>query len=516
MPSTCAPRALRPRSNGQRLALLLLTMCASVATAQADYGFDFAYAPRGYAYDPFGTLGGSSAALGGRHVQLPSGEIVVSGRARLATDPVAPYWNIGLVRYRRFSGRVGWEGPPGPYFWQDRDYVVYPNLQNGGTGYTRIESIDDIAWAEGKFYVLVTRLFSMAPVDRDVAVVVFNEDGTLHQNLDVVAANVDEYGIALDVKVTQLLAKPVAVTVLAQRNAPGPRMVVAKYNLGSNGFLAADGGFNGGVPLQLPITSNCEGSGACNVVAGDLARPQRLNGDAMPIYAVGSVQRAGTDWDYMVARIGANGVLDTAFGVGGVRYIPFDEPASDRGDFAWATHIESSTFGSEDRIYVAGNVNRSCKGGIGVVALGANGLDLGGFGANGRVVYGGSTETGAVCNQDTTHYATQLVQQGSELALAGVAVGMDPAGASFSDGLLLRIDAGNGSLRNLSTLPALDPDSGARVGRVGLWGISAYGNGQYMVSGEISSPDVSAYVTARLQPADRIYADAFDVQVPQR
>lgn len=507
-----------PRCAGIALAVLAVT-ALSDADAQSDYGFDDTYSSIGYLYDTFGTLHGTSASLGFRHAQLRDGQIVVSGRVRLDADPVAPFWNIGLVRYRRFLGALPWEGAPGSYFWRDRDYVVYPNAQNGGTGINRIESVDDIAYAAGKIYVLVTRLFSTVPEDRDVSIVVFNEDGTFHQAIDVIAASVNEYGRAIDVKVTDLIAKPVAVTVLAERLAPGSRMVVAKFDVGSNGFLAADQGFNGGAPLQLPITTSCQASGSCNTTAGDLVRPTRLvGGDAMPMYVVGAVQRAGTDWDFLAAKVLANGTLDSAFGVGGVRYIPFDEAGSDRGDFAWSVTVDSGLVGVNDVVYIGGNVPRSCRSGVGFVALTSSGLDLAGFGNSGRIVHGGSTETGAVCAQDSAHYATQIVRQGNELALAGVAEGVDPGGNGVTDGLLVRVDAGSGTLRSLSSLPALDPTTGARLGRTRLWGITPYGGSQYMVSGEITafSGGLTGFASARLQPADRIFYDGVDVVYPQQ
>jgi len=509
-----------PRSAFAAFALVLSVAGAPHALAQTDYGFDTSYSSTGYLYDAIATYDGTSARFGNRHAQLPDGQIVVAGRVRLDADPVVPYWNIGLARYQRFLGPVLWNGTTGAYFWQDSYYVLYPNQQNGGTGINRIESIDDIAYAAGKIYVLVTRLFSTAPEDRDVALVVFNEDGTFHQAIDVIAANVNEYGRAIDVKETELIAKPVVVTVLAERQVPGPRMVVAKYNQGSNGFLAADPGFNGGAPLQLPITTSCQGTGQCNTTAGDIVRPTRITGgDSMPIYVVGAVQRAGTDWDFLAAKVLVNGTLDGSFGAGGVRYVPFDDPGSDRGDFAWSATIESGLIGADDMLYIAGNVPRSCRSGVGFVALTSSGLDGGGFGTNGRVVHGGSIETGAICAQDSAHYATQIVKQGGELALAGVAEGVDAGGNSITDGLLVRVDAGSGALRGLSIFPATDPHSGgARFGRTRLWGISAYGNRQYMVSGEIT--DVAgggnAFISALLHPADRILSDGFETTYPQQ
>ncbi|MBX3693032.1 hypothetical protein [Dokdonella sp.] len=151
---------------------------------------------------------------------LPNGDIVVAGIVRLENDTIAPYWNIGLVRYTPQGFVRPWTASSSPYFWHFSEYVVYPNLANGGSGDALIESIEDIAYAEGKIYVLVTRVFG--GVERDAAVVVFNEDGSFQQNLSVIASSADEYARALEVSVTGLVAKPVSVTILAERYAPGP------------------------------------------------------------------------------------------------------------------------------------------------------------------------------------------------------------------------------------------------------------------------------------------------------
>lgn len=509
----------RRRRSRAVLAWLAGLMTLAFADAHAEYGLDPSYnTGQGFYIDTFMTLDGQSARFGGKHAVLPNGEIVMAGVVRLSNDTIAPFWNIGLVRYKPDGAIRAWPGPDGPYFWSSREYVVYPNLPNGGTGDTRIESVEDIAYAEGRIYVLVTRAFSVSPLDRDAAIVVFKEDGSFQQNLSVILSSVDEYARALDVQVTNLVAKPVVVTVLAERYAPGPRMVVAKYNLGSNGLLAVDGGFNGGSPLQVPITTACVGASQCNVYAGDIERPARVfGGDGMPIYVVGSVQRNGTDWDYAAAKINPNGTLDTSFGFGGVRYVAFDEPGSDRGDFGYRLDIDSGTPGlSLDTLFIAGNVQRSCKDGIGVVALTSEGGDIAGFGSNSRIVHGGSTETGAICEQDASLYVGDLVHNGNELAMAGTIASLDQGGIQRVDGALLRIEATSGNLRGLARLPAEIP--GFRYGDVRLRGISHAGMGRYQLTGDITNIPFgvfNSYFSTAAIPSDRLFADGFDRNIPE-
>jgi hypothetical protein len=493
----------------------MLALSSWLTPLHAEYGFDPNFAGN-YVTTYFDTLGGPASSRGSKHATLPGGDIVVAGRMRLTGDTtLSPFFNIGLVRYSRQGIRQRWEGTTGPYFWANRDYVVYPNLSNGGSGDTRIESVDDVAYADGRIYVLVTRQYSATPLDRDVALVVFNEDGTFHQSLNVILSSADEVARAIDVKLTGFVAKPVSVSVIAERRVPGPRMVVGKVAVDGSGVLAPDGAFNGGVPVQVPIGTSCAGAPQCNVIAGDLARPFRIfGGDAMPIYVVGAVQRNGADWDYAVAKLAANGTLDASFGLGGVRYVPFDQPGSDLGDFAWAIHVDSVSgpFAS-DTLTVAGNVRRSCKDGIGVVALTGDGLDLAGFGSNGRIVHGGSAETGTICAQDAAHYASDIARQGNELAIAGTTEVLDQGGTLRTDGALLRIDVGNGSRRGLDGFALF---ANGESGSSRLRGVLPAGMGRYTLSGEGDvSGFISLYVTTRVEPSDRLYADGFDEFVPQ-
>jgi len=511
---------MRSRTRPWLAALLTCLALGVSANACAEYGFDPDWNGDDMFYiDTLATIDGQSSRYGGKHAVLPNGDIVMAGVVRLADDTIAPFWNIGLVRYSPEGFVRPWTASSSPYFWHFQEYVIYPNLPNGGTGDTKIESVEDIAYAEGKIYVLVTRQFSTSPADRDAALVVFNEDGSFQQNLSVILSNVNEYARGIDVAVTNLAAKPVTVTILAERYAPGPRLVVAKYNLGSNGLLAVDSGFNGGVPLLVPVTTACVGSDFCNMYAGDIERPERVfPSDGMPIYVVGSVQRNGADWDYAAVKINPNGTVDTNFGFGGVRYVAFDQAGSDRGDFGYRLDIDSGLPGlTLDTLYISGNVHRSCKDGIGVVALDGDGDDLAGFGTSGRIVHGGSSETGTICDQDASLYVGDLVKNGNELAMAATIASLDQGGTQLVDGALLRVDATTGNARGLARLPAAS-DS-LRLGDARPRGISHAGMGRYLVTGDITNVPFgvgTAYISAAVIPSDRIFADGFDRGVAER
>lgn len=493
--------------------LKAIALAAAVwpALVLADHGFDPNYHPE-YVIDAFSSEGGNAARQGGKLIRLPDGDVVVAGRVRLGGDAL-PYWNIGLVRYNREGLRTVWPGGHGggSHFWADGQYVVYPNLANGGFGDAKIESVNDIAYVDGRIFVLATRTFSESPFDRDVVVYAFDEEGAFRQSLIAIGSAIDEVGRAIDVKATGLIAQPYAITVLAERNFQ--RMVVAKLDENQAGDLQADAGFNGGVPLQVSVTSSCTGTPDCNVIPADVVRPNRLfQGDGMPIYIAGSVQRVGGDWDYLAVKLEADGTTDTGFGLGGVRYVPFNQPGSGTGDYATTLHVES-TFGpfAADTLWLAGNVQRSCKSGIGVVKLEDDGDDDPFFGIDGRAVYGGSEEVGTICDQEPTHFASDITLQGREIAIAGDTAILDQGGQTLVDGSLLRIDAETGGQRGLAALP-ITFDLGGRAGASRLRGIVNDGGGRYTVSGtgDIMLLYPTLFISARTWPSDTIFSDEFD------
>lgn len=490
----------------------LLALSPLVATmARADYSFDSRFASN-YVIDAFSSQGGVAVRQGIGMVKLPNGDIVVAGRARLANDTtLGTYFNIGLVKYSRDGVRKPWADMVHPYLWANNEYIVYPNLANGGSGDARITSVEDIRYANGRYYVLATRTFTPSPLDRDAAVYVFNADGNFRGSVVAIGSGIDEIGKALDVTETGLIANPIAITVLAER-APR-RAVVAKIRERSDGVLELDPNFNAGAPLQLNVATSCA-TPQCDVIPADIVRPQRLvTGDSAPIYIAASVRRSGDDWDFMTTRLNADGSTDTSYGFGGLRYIPFNRPGSVNGDYATTLWVDTQNSfpGSVDTLWVAGNVSQSCRTGIGIVKLDGNGNDAAGFGTDGRAVYGGSTETGTICTQESAHFANAIVGQGNEIAVGGSVDSIAPDFSLLTDGLLLRVDAGSGSQRGLAGLPVAN-----EIGRYGssrIRSIVSAGVGKYSVAGDGDAPAFdynSLYIAARLQPADTLFSDGFE------
>jgi hypothetical protein len=511
-----AGRANCDASNSQfgHLAVLLLSLIlAWSGTANADYGFDPGFNPN-YTIDAFATgENGGAFRSGERLVTLPDGDIVVAGAMRFPNDPLmSSFINVGLVRYSPSGIRKTWTGPAGPYSWFNRQYIVYPNTANGSSGDTRITYVADIGQANGKIYVLIERRYESSPFDADSSVLVFNDDGSFIEQRLVLGSTDEEWAVALDVRETGIASAPVAVTVLGNFNFSN--FAVAKFVEAPDGFLATDSTFNGGLPLTI-ILPACSFEPVCAVSPVDIVRPDRLFGlDQEPIYLLGTVSLSGTDRDMLVIKVLANGVIDTSWGLNGQRFIAYDQSNSDLSDTATALVVSSVSAhsGFDDTVWVSGTVNRSCKPGIGIAKLQPDGQFDPSFGSNGRVVYGGSIETGSICEFDTALSANAMTLQDGELAVAGTASALDQGGTERTDGMLLTVGANSASLHGIDALPLVQ--NGARVGDSFPYGVQNAGNGRYLVSGfgEWTGVYGSLYISARLWLADRIFANSFESQ----
>ncbi len=504
----------RPWLHASCSALLALGALLSPADANATYGFDPGFNPN-YTIDAFASAeGGDAFRRSDAIVRLPDGDVVLAGTMRFSNDPLAPgYANVGLVRYDRDGARQTWPGASGPYFWFANQYVVYPNIANGGSGDARIVEVNDFAYVDGKFYVLVTRTWEAEPFDYDTRIIVFNGDGSFRESVSALSTEAEEIGVALDVRETGDANEPIAITVLAWRDFA--YAALTKFNETSAGLLARDVGFNGGNVLQVTLPT-CSAGPICYMLPVAIVRPDRLFGlDNEPIYVAGSVFRGAADVDFIALKFNASGALDTSFGSGGRRIVTFDRPGSDLADAARDMRIstDAGPFGTVDSLWISGSVSQSCKTGIGVVKLDGDGLDAAGFGINGRAVYGGSTETGTQCEQESAHDAVAMVGQGNEIAVAGTVNVIDQGGTTRYDAALLRIDAQSGAQRSLDGLPLIQ--DGIRVGDSFPSGIVDVGLGRYVMSGNGSWPGVysSLVLAARLWPADRVFANGFDSEV---
>lgn len=479
------------------------------------YEFDPAFSGN-YAIDAFTTAENTGAArYGGKLARLPNGDVVVAGIVRLDNDPIAPNWNLGLVRYSPGGTRVAWSGS-GLHFHAGNQYVVYPNLPNGGSGYTTLRKVSDIAYANGRLYVLVRTLFNPSPQDHDVQLLIFAEDGSYLNSINVFSSSEDEDSVALSVLETGLVANPVAIAVLGRRS--GVRSAIAKYLVNSSNVIQLDSSFGGGdgrVEFVLP-TAECTYVD-CEFLATDIAFPRGGGGGSnRPLYLSGWARRdspSSTDIDMVAVKFTASGQLDTNFDFNGVRQYAFDDPGSSLSDYTSALVATRSPLGNLDTVWLAGPVARTCSQGVGVVRLdGGSGQPDPNFGSVGRALFGGSPlPAGPDCVSRDYLDPADLVPQDNEIAIAVSLFRLDENGGRFAErGGLLRLSASTGQRHGLDELGLFTGDKYYPVVLRGI--VTGEGGGRYYVSGHGQTALYnSLYLVARVKPIDEfIFRDGYE------
>lgn len=497
------------RSRWDRLALATLAslgLAAAVPAQSISYEFDPAFNGN-YSIDAF-TTGENTGAerYGIRIVRLPDGDVVTAGLVRLDNDPVAPHWNVGLVRTSPGGVRQVWSGG-GPYFHAGNQYVVYPNLPNGGSGIASIRKIADFAYANGRLYVLVRSRFSVDPPDHDVQLLVFAGDGSFVNAINVFNGLTDENAVALDLRETGLIASPVAIAVLG--TVSGIRGAIAKYRVDASGVIQLDTSFGGGdgrIEFALPL-AECDHPD-CALGVSDIAFPQgNLVGSNLPLYVAGSVQRTSstsTDFDMAVLKFTGDGQLDPAFDENGVGQYAFDLPNSSLADFARALVVRRSVVGGIDTVWMSGAVAGRCTQMAGVIRLaGSTGAPTTTFGPGSRVVFGSPQPSpGEPCGDPANLEPTGLITIGEELVVGATAFLPDSGASAFTSGALATLSAETGTLLSLDGLPLSDGGAVATRSRIdGL--VAGEGDRRVYVSGSGAvGPYNSLFLTARLRPGD--------------
>lgn len=488
------------------IAAALLGINAATPAQTIAYEFDPAFNGN-YSIDAF-TSGETTGAerYGMRIVRLPNGDVVTAGLVRLDHDPVVPNWNVGLVRTNPSGVRQVWNGG-GPYFYAGNQYVVYPNLANGGSGIATIRKIADFAYAGGRFYVLVRSRFSADPPDHDVQLLVFAEDGSFVNAINVLNSSADENAVALDLRETGLIANPVAIAVLGTVN--GFRAAVAKYRVDAGGVIQLDTSFGGGdgrIEFVLP-TAECDHPD-CALGVSDIAFPQGSgSGSNLPLYVAGSVQRTSStssDFDMAVLKFSADGQLDPAFDDNGVRQYAFDLPNSSLADFARALVVRRSVVGGVDTVWMTGAVAGRCTQMAGLIRLaGSTGVPAAAFGPGSRVVVGSPQPSpGEPCSEPANLEPTALIVAGEELVVGATAFSTDTGAGGFTSGALATLSAETGTLLSLDGFQLSDGGNVSTRSRIdGI--VAGEGGRRVYVAGSGSvGPYNSLFITARLRPGD--------------
>lgn len=499
--------------------LVLAAFCfptgATFAQA-ASYEFDPAFNGN-YAIDAF-TTGETAGAerYGSKIVRLPGGDVVIAGLVRLDNDPVAsPNWNVGLVRYSPSGTRQVWSGS-GPYFHAGNQYVVYPNLAAGSGGIGTIRRLIDFDYARGFFYVLVRTRFSDTPIDNDVQLLIFREDGGYVNAINFLNGSADEDGTALSVIETGQIANPVAIAVLGV--VSGFRSAIAKYLVNASNVIQPDAGFGGGdgrVEFVLPL-DECTYPD-CDYFSTDITFPVGGGGGSnRPIYVSGSVRRdspTSTDYDMVAVKFTPAGLLDTAFDFNGVRQYAFDQQDSNKTDFASDLIVRRSTAGNFDTAWMMGPVGRRCSQGVGVVKFdGANGAVVPTFGSVGRAVFGSDvSQPGGPCDPEVALDPAGLVAQDGEIGIAATGFLLDENGVRVLEtGVLLRLSANTGQRHSLDGFRLLTDHTFNRSTLSGI--ATGEGGGRYYVTGAGRTDSYnSLFLAARLKPVDDLlFRNGFD------
>lgn len=496
------------------VALALAALIPLPAAAQSiEYEFDPAFNDD-FWIDAF-TSGETTGAsrYGSKIVRLPGGDVVIAGLVRLDNDPVVPNWNIGLLRMSPSGTRQVWTGS-GPHFHAGKQYVVYPNLAAGGGGLATIRKLADFAYARGRFYVLVRSRFSEVPLDQDVQMLVFNEDGSYLNAINVLNGSADENAFALDVRETGSLANPVAIAVLG--TVSGIRGAVAKFLVNSSGNIQLDASFGGGdgrVEFVMP-PNECSYAD-CEFGVADIAFPQGGgSGSNLPVYVAGSVRRqspSSTDFDMVIFKFAPDGSFDANFDTNGIRQYWFDLPNSTFADFARALIVRRSLVGNLDTVWLLGAAAGRCSQLAGVFRLdGGSGVATSTFGPGGRVTFGSAQSSpGDPCPDPVNLDPSALIAIDDNLFVGGGASIADPNFGSVS--VLATLTSETGTLLSLdgfllaNVSPSLSRIDGLVAGE-GERRVYAAGSGAV-------GPYNSLFLAARFKPGDdTIFAYGFQDQ----
>ncbi|MBN8482303.1 MAG: hypothetical protein J0L88_12010 [Xanthomonadales bacterium] len=479
------------------------------------YEYDPTFAADGIAIDHF--AGSNTADFVGRKlVRLDNGDVVVAGLATRSGFPAPD--QIGLVRYNAAGQRVAWSAVSAAYGEFGNQYVVYPK-GNSGQPIGSFTELIDVQEYGGNLYVLAnlrTVLNDVRPI-----FVVFSTTG-VHRGWWTwyPSNNAPARGFIIQTVATQ----GARIVMVGDEPAPSgpvttPRIWMARLAIGANGTLALDAGFgNGGFAYSRGVACTTAATAqSCPTWAAAIAsEPGPVVSTNPKFYVAVSVRRNNQTLDGLVLRFNGNGSRDLDFAISSTGYdeavIAFDDGGNDADvPVAMATgyHIEIPLAYVDD-IYVAANVSRATRPGIGLVRFDGEGDLDPAFGTGGRTLFGGcGTGTGNCNFFNVEAVAWSMARDGNRLAIGGRYRGfLDQSGSDFfTYPLFAVIDAGSGSVVNFDEYPTGEGDGA-------FYGVVANGDGRFTLAGDVESIVTGgslSYLTARIAPLDdRIFANGFE------
>lgn len=473
--------------------------------------------------------------LGRSIARLSNGDFVAVGMAPKWGQDVAAngHNNIGLAKFDPTGSLKCWGNPgvygvgpfPSPCFGTSADpYIVYPNSAT-----PNLEGVRDVFVHNGYIYVLTDQvdLGRTGAGSNNVELQVFKESGEFVDWETVFGAGTtdvwDIYGATLTLGPV-VNGNRTLMAVGSAYTAVGWRIIVNRLVIGPDNNAWQDPTFgiaysNGGnrYVTVRPPDSYCayaDTSQPCQAFAQRaFYTDAEFGGDHPHLYIGGSVLHSdnGTDhhdWNPAVLKMNpVNTVMDADFGVGGWTASWFNDENSDFNDTLVGLAVDPQGMG----VYAVSKVSRRCGSGIGVLRFQGDGQLEAGFGQQGKLLFGGSSELTHCISHRVNVNPTDIAVSGNgdvrRIGIVGNNVYPLASGAPVDP--MLAVITTTGTIVQSPTAFPFDDANGDRRGNAVLYDVMANADGSFTAIGD---GDIGGrYLLALGSFAnDVIFRDGFD------
>lgn len=375
-----------------------------------------------------------------RLLTLPNGDLVAIGVA----NPPQPqlqsngFWNISLSRYTQNGQQLQWPDPSPEYSHSgsipEHHYITYPR-----SSVARVRNVIDATISQSKIFIQFEEQYSSG--DIDVAVLVFSMEGRFLSRTNVFTTNRKEFGGGL-VYYENAAAFKVAVAGMRQEADGRYVPIFRRYTVDPSGTLTPD---TGAVEVG-DCVSSCTVAAIAQVPSSSAISPTSF-------YLAGaSLNPLVNKWEYALTKIDdMGGTPGSSYGTKTFAIFEDGQWRSAQATQIQVTPTFSTTGTATHVVYLAGEVERTCRPGIGVLKLDASGNRITSFGDTGTAVLGGLR---LPCNQyfgslPASHVHRMKLLEGGRIGLAGYL--KDPTSPAF-DGLLGMVDATSGAALGLQRI----------------------------------------------------------------
>jgi hypothetical protein len=500
-------RARRFANAGMLFAISIAIFVVAAASAQAaPYVIDPLFNAGAVKVDRF--AGTSNANYHGRKsVRMPNGDVVVAGSVPAYGQLDGVSTNIGLVRYTPQGARVPWP-TAGSFGFFNNEYVIWPNSST--TAYFgRITSVVDMLLIRSRICVLAAY---QTGAERFFGVECFRSDGLKLGSYPhfVVGYNQDPVGVAM--YDTGAGFKVVVASRKENSNPNGPIdgcydggndcVILTQYNVTDAPGASSDGLWYEDTVFGQPWA----GGGAGSVSVQSIAIGTR--GDLEPyIYTASTLTHNGIQRVRIHKWDSAGNPIQTIN--------PVFRGVSNRAEHNPIVTVEQVPGSSAYHyVYIAASVDEQCQPGTGVAKYASTGFSASGFGTSGVLMMGGNDSAWETQDCAFAVAATPLAMTVADGVLAIAGYGLlyyEPSNYEpDKSGLLGILRKDNGvqlSLRGYAMY------SNQWIGSTSFYGVTATGNGAFMLSGDADESGDGAklmFGSARIGPPDKIFANGYD------